>query len=101
VPVVNPDTVLAPLDEVDLIDMDIQGAELDVCRAGAAALDTKVRRVHIGTHRPWIDLGLRELFASLGWRNVWDFPCKRRQSTPFGEIDFEDGVQGWVNPRFG
>jgi FkbM family methyltransferase len=97
---VSLNTILAPLDRVDLIDMDIQGAELDVCRAAASELNAKVHRVHIGTHRPWIDLGLRDLFASLGWRNVWDFPCKRTQTMPFGEIDFEDGVQAWVNPRF-
>jgi FkbM family methyltransferase len=34
---------------IDLVDLDVQGAEADVLEAGAGELD-RVRRVHIGTH---------------------------------------------------
>lgn len=45
-------TILAPYDSVDLIDMDVQGAEYMVLAAASRDLHDKVKRVHIGTHNP-------------------------------------------------
>jgi FkbM family methyltransferase len=92
------DTVLRGVDRVDLIDIDIQGAEADVLAAGADTLDAKVKRVHIGTHSVENEQQLRELFQRLGWRKLNDFPTMGTHETRWGPISFEDGVQTWVNP---
>jgi len=99
VPALTLDQVLDGIDHVDLLHMDIQGAELDVCTASMATMMAKVRRVHIGTHGASIDTGLRRLFRAAGWRNLHDYPCKQANTTPYGVIQFGDGVQSWLNPR--
>ena len=59
----------------------------------------KVRRVHIGTHGSEIEDKLRWIFQSEGWTPQWDFPLQTRVETEFGPVLFNDGVQGWINPR--
>ena len=92
------DQILTKHDRVDLIDLDVQGAELDVLSAAIEPLSRKVKRLHIGTHSAEIEEGLRKLFSSHGWDNVNDYRCQSLQQTPYGEIEFQDGVQTWVNP---
>lgn len=99
VPTISLRTLLAPFDRVDLIDLDVQGAELEVLRAAAAEICHKVRRVHIGTHGRRIEAGLRRLFAELGWTPVNDYACHSDADTPWGRISFNDGVQTWCNPE--
>jgi FkbM family methyltransferase len=89
--------LLEPFERVDLIHCDIQGAEAAVFEQAATAVDAKVQRVHIGTHGPEIELRLRRLFSSLGWENVNDYACGTSAETPWGTMDFQDGVQTWVN----
>jgi FkbM family methyltransferase len=91
-------TVLAPLDHVDLIHVDVQGAEAEVLEAGAAELAQKVRRVHVGTHDADNEARLRTLFATLGWTCRFDYPGKGQSLTPWGPVAFQDGVQSWDNP---
>jgi len=93
------DALLRRLPRVDLIDLDVQGAELDVLGAAAPRLNQQVKRVHVGTHGPAIERGLRELFRAHGWQPLNDYPCQTRAATPYGDIEFGDGVQTWVNPR--
>jgi FkbM family methyltransferase len=96
---VSLDTVMRGIGDVDLLDMDIQGAEADVLVAAAGTVDEKVRRVHIGTHSRDNEAKLRSLFGRLGWTKVNDFGCDRWNETPAGRIWFQDGVQTWLNPR--
>jgi FkbM family methyltransferase len=99
VPVVSLDQLLRPLSRVDLIDLDVQGLELEVLSA-AKLLDQKVARVHVGTHNHEVEHGLRELFHGLGWVSRADFPCLTPEvPTPFGPVSFQDGVQSWLNPK--
>jgi FkbM family methyltransferase len=91
--------VMDGLDHVDLIDLDVQGAELVVLRSAIDELDKKVKRVHIGTHSRDIEYGLRELFRQHNWYKANDYCLGSREITPWGEIEFEDGVQTWINPR--
>ena len=84
---------------VDLIDLDVQGAEFHVLQSAAEALVRKVRRVHVGTHGGAIERGLRKLFGVLGWICLNDFRCGATEATLYGDIKFGDGVQTWVNPR--
>lgn len=93
------DRLLADFDRVDFLDMDIQGAEEKVLPSGMEAMNRKVRRAFIGTHSQRIDTLLTELFDRHGWQCVHQYPCGAKAMTAFGEVEFQDGVQSWINPR--
>jgi FkbM family methyltransferase len=92
--------LLAPFATVDLIDLDIQGAELDVLESAAQEIDQKVKRIHVGTHSVRIEEGLRSLFNRLGWGCLYDFAGSTSVETQEGMVRFQDGVQTWLNPTF-
>ena len=91
--------LLGPLDHVDLIHCDIQGAEADVFEHAASDVDSKVRRVHIGTHGSEVESRLRRMFGSRGWESLNDYAAGTAADTPWGRMTFQDGVQTWANPR--
>jgi len=93
-------TALGDISFVDLIDMDIQGAEAEVVEVSRDIIDQRVKRVHIGTHGEDIEARLRAVFTWMGWRCVYDFPHGGDTITPFGVVNFGDGVQSWINPRY-
>ncbi|MGD9968685.1 MAG: FkbM family methyltransferase [Hyphomonadaceae bacterium] len=84
---------------IDIIDMDIQGAELDVVTEAIETLDVQVRRLHIGTHSQENERGLRALLTRHDWRCLQDFSLQQEHDLPFGRVMFGDGVQSWINPR--
>jgi FkbM family methyltransferase len=61
--------VLADHHDVDYIDFDIQGAELDVFTEAESlkTLSDKVRAVHVGTHSPSIHEHIRAIMLGAGW----------------------------------
>lgn len=89
--------VLSPLEKVDLIDLDIQGAEFDVLASAKDDLH-KVKRLHIGTHGAEIEKNLIALFIDLGWIARYCYGCGTTAETEYGVITFHDGVQTWINP---
>ena len=91
--------LLQDLDRVDLIDMDVQGEELNIVRSAIDDLDRKVCRLHIGTHTHHIEKGLRKTLRRHGWICRFDYPVQSEAETEFGPIRFDDGVQSWINPR--
>jgi FkbM family methyltransferase len=99
VPGVTLGCLLQDLDRVDLIDMDIEGQELPAIRSTIDELDAKVRRLHIGTHSKEIEDELRKLLAAHGWRCLRDYSLFSTSETPWGTVEFENGVQSWVNPK--
>jgi FkbM family methyltransferase len=99
VPGVTLKELIADLERVDFLDMDIEGTELPVIRSAIAEMNAKVKRVHIGTHSPEIEAELRELFCRHGWRSVRDYAISTQSETPWGMVDFGNGVQSWLNPR--
>jgi FkbM family methyltransferase len=101
VPCVTLAEVLASHARIDLLDIDVQRAELDVLEPAMDRLDERVRRIHIGTHTPRLERRLRELFRAHGWTSIHDYPCHRPSVTPYGEVTFADGVQTWLNPSCG
>jgi len=101
VPAKRLEEILEPFQAVDLIDMDIQGTEVDLIEQNIGLLGKKVRRVHIATHGPEIETRIRTTMATAGWFKEWDFPCQSKTETPYGVIDFVDGVQTWRNPQAG
>jgi hypothetical protein len=96
-------SIVDVLNQVGLLDSlhaDVQGEERVIFPACIDRLDASAKRVHIGTHSREIDVMLNRLFSEHGWHNHFAFPCQtERVPTPYGPIDFQDGVQSWINPR--
>lgn len=101
VPGVSLKSLLSRTGHADLIDMDIEGQELESVTTNIDALDAKVRRLHIGTHSVEIEDGLRRLLSAHGWECRADYSLFSECDTPYGRIRFENGAQTWVNPRRG
>jgi FkbM family methyltransferase len=99
VEVITLEQLLRKYDQVDLIDLDVQGAEFEVLAAAIDSLNKTTKRVHIGTHSTEVETGLRDLFSRHGWECSNDYPCLATNQTPYGEIVFDDGVQAWKNPK--
>jgi len=91
--------VLENYDDVDIVDMDIQGAEADTIEQGITLCTQKVRRLHIGTHGHVIEARLRKILGNSGWICLRDYPCGQINETEFGPISFVDGVQSWINQK--
>ena len=94
-----PSDVLEGSEIYDLVDMDIQGAEADVVECELQYLNRHVRRLHIGTHSHIVEERIRKTLSDSDWLCLRDFPCDTKAPTPFGVVDFQDGVQTWINPR--
>ena len=93
-------TLLKPIGKVDLIDIDVQGAELEVLNKGSEELADKVKRIHVATHDHEIEKGLFLTFGRLGWNCIRYFPSRTTIETKWGTIAFQDGVQTWTNPAY-
>ena len=93
-------SLLAGLERVDLIDMDVQGEEFNIVHATIDELNRKVARLHIGTHNLDVEKGLRKTLSKAGWKAEFDYPCLSKSDTPWGPVNFSDGVQSWRNPKF-
>ena len=99
VDIVSLDEILADYEYLDLVDFDIQGVEDKVIESSIDALTRKVRRLHIGTHSRAIDATVMRTLAAAGWTCIRAYPCLRWNRTEFGWIEFNDGVQTWINPK--
>jgi FkbM family methyltransferase len=88
--------LLRRLGFVDLVDMDIQGAELEVLAEARSEL-SRVRRIYVETHSAAIDEALPEIFS--GWELVAAQPLGANAETPFGPAAYSGGgFQVWLNP---
>jgi FkbM family methyltransferase len=101
VPQITLSEILLPYPRVDLIDLDVQGAEVEVLEPAMGLLTARVRRVHIGTHDHSLEARLRDLFTRYGWQKINDFGCQLKASTIYGDIEFSDGVQNMVESASG
>lgn len=92
-------SLLEPLSRVDLMDIDIQGAELEVLTEAASTLGG-VRRIFVETHSEAIDEQLPLVFerAAGDWQQEVSIPLGAHISTPLGDADFTGGgAQVWRN----
>jgi FkbM family methyltransferase len=91
-------SLLRPLKRVDLIDLDVQGVELEVL-AEAATMLGPVRRIHVETHSHEIDEKLPDVIkhAAGSWQQEIAIPLGARRPTPLGEAYYVGGVQLWRN----
>lgn len=88
--------LLAGVDRVDLLHVDIQGHEQRVLRHAIDAVDRKVDRLIVATHSRSIHRDLRKLMRDHGWTNVYDFGFRARVRTEFGDVEFLDGLLAWL-----
>jgi FkbM family methyltransferase len=91
-------TLLADVDLVDLVDMDVQGSELEIVAASEALLAAKVKRAHIETHSAHVHDGIERIFRRLGWQPHFLFEGKSWDTTPWGRMYFQGGTESWLNP---
>lgn len=82
---------------VDLLHIDIQGAEVDFVEGNFQDISKLVRRVLIGTHSRAIEGRLCEIFLNAGWKMEMDRPALMPiiDGVPHVAID---GVHLWRNP---
>jgi Methyltransferase FkbM domain len=90
--------VLMPFDRVDLLEADIQHAEINIFPPFIDVLSRKVRRVHIGTHGREAHELLRALFVGAGWELVFDYAPDSSHMIEHGRLDLIDGVLSARNP---
>lgn len=91
-------TLLDRFERVDLVHCDIQGDEVRTLDAGFDTLQSKVRRIVIGTHGRDLEEELFRLLAGGGWRLEGEKACRRAQEgRRIGLV--QDGVQVWANPN--
>jgi FkbM family methyltransferase len=87
----------------DLVHIDIQGDEFEVCQSCIAELDRRVRWLVVGTHSRKIEGDLIQLLYDAGWILHRENPCtfyvKTNRHPPSLEaLTTADGTQVWFNP---
>ncbi len=86
----------------DLVHIDVQGGEFDICRSALTRLNRRVARVCLGVHSRKLDGDLFDLFWRAGWvlegesptRFIF-YPGAKSQEA----MTSADGTQVWRNPR--
>jgi hypothetical protein len=99
--------IIGDLESIDLMHVDIQGAEYDVLASSKDLLDAKVKSIHVGTHSPGVeatrgrnmDALVNELFNTMGWSQRVRVRPAEKISLHGQDITFVDGVHSWENPR--
>jgi len=85
----------------DFIHVDIQGAEYDIIPPAMETLKKRVKAMMIGTHTSLDKHNeLAELFEGHGWREQMNYPRGQLCETPYGQIQFGDGLLAVSNPEF-
>ena len=85
-------------DIVDLLHIDIQGAEVDFVEGNFQDISSLVRRVLVGTHSRVIEGRLSDIFLSAGWKMEMDRPALMPIIDGLPKVAV-DGVHLWVNPK--
>jgi FkbM family methyltransferase len=83
---------------IDLLHIDIQGAEVDFVEGNFREIESLVRRVLIGTHSRTIEGRLIEMFLGAGWKMEMDRPALTPIIDGVPRVAI-DGVHLWANPR--
>ena len=87
----------------DLVHIDVQGWEVELCTAEAAQLDSRVKWLVVGTHDYKLHGDLINLMYRRGWRLENEKPPRSvwTQGAPsLVAMTWVDGTQVWQNPAF-
>jgi hypothetical protein len=85
----------------DLVHMDVQGAEGELCSSAMALLSERVRYIVIGTHSRKIEGDLLLLFFRAGWVLEHEKPMQFSYNINvklLENMNSGDGTQVWRNP---
>ena len=85
--------ILKDYEEIDFLDMDVQGEEARIVAGGIEQMNQKVKLLFIGTHGSELEFELKQVLWTNGWILIRDYPWHQVSPTPFGEVSFDDGVQ--------
>lgn len=84
---------------VDFLHVDIQGAEYDVIPPIMDLLRERVKSMMIGTHTSLEKHHeMSDLFLNNGWRETMNYPRGALCDTPYGQVQFGDGLIAVENP---
>lgn len=86
----------------DLVHIDVQGDEVEICRSCIDELNARVQRMVIGTHSRKIEGDLLELMWHAGWLLEHEKPAKfvfAPNAPTLEAMAAIDGTQVWRNPR--
>jgi hypothetical protein len=91
--------VIGDRDRIDLLHIDIQGAERELVHDAMDVMSRKVAYVFVGTHSREIEGEVMAGFLNAGWQLEIERPLVFDivQGRPITRID---GVQAWRNPNF-
>jgi FkbM family methyltransferase len=95
-------SVLERESQWDLVHIDVQGGETELCSAAVETLNQRVRWLIIGTHSRKIDGDLIDLFLRNGWILENEKPARfefRVEAPSLEAMTVVDGTQVWRNPR--
>jgi FkbM family methyltransferase len=85
----------------DLVHIDVQGTEAELCAASLETLSERVRYLVVGTHSRKLDGELMETLLNAGWHLEHEKPARMNcvPSQPLVTLTVGDGTQVWRNPR--
>jgi hypothetical protein len=85
----------------DLVHLDVQGTEVELCAACLTILSRCVRYLVVGTHSRKLDGDLLDLMFHAGWVLEHEKPARfvfNRQLRTLERMTSADGIQVWRNP---
>jgi FkbM family methyltransferase len=100
VPARRIDDLIRDESRVDLMHLDIQGAEAASIRASQEAIDAKVAAMVIGTHSRVIEGELISLLRNGRWLLLYEKPCRFDCQSRLPDLvgaTQNDGTQVWIN----
>lgn len=86
----------------DLLHVDIQGGEAELCAAAIDALTNHVRRLVVATHSRVLDGAVMATMRGAGWRLEAEKPTRFIPQDDVASLErmtTHDGTQVWRNPR--
>ncbi|WGM47623.1 hypothetical protein KOAAANKH_02503 [Brevundimonas sp. NIBR10] len=102
VPGLTLDMICEGLGIIDFMHWDVQGAEVRLVQSNLELLDSRVRRLFIGTHSRSIEGRIMDALYGLGWHLAWEQPCRLRYDSCKPTLEgmtIKDGEQYWINPK--
>ncbi len=95
-----PDLLGAFTGPLDMLHIDIQGAEYDVLPSTIELIEDRVKAIMVGTHASdAAHDGLAALFQNDRWEERLNLGRNRLNDTPWGEIQTNDGFLWFENTR--
>ncbi len=90
--------IFRPLQYVDYLEVDIQGAEEWALPPAMDLLRSKVRLIHLGTHGREVHQVMESAFTERGWEVLVSLTPETRHETEAGTFQTGDGVLIIFNP---